>query len=207
MDRTPDGFDTVATPALVLDAPKMMHNIARLDAHAASLGVTLRPHLKTVKSTQIAQCLSGGVSAPITVSTLAEAEAFHAAQEAFVAAVDPDASIFPVVLAHASDPQNRFTIKSAAGSELAGLKIGSYFPTNDAQGLPRHASTIVLIDQNTGKVGALVEGSRPPPPRHRCLTRNGWVRAHISRRWVRTHWASRNCPRTFCTGTPVLRSA
>ena len=79
MQRTPNGLETVATPALVLDAPKMMRNIARLDGHAASLGVTLRPHLKTVKSTRIAQCLSGGVSAPITVSTLAEAEAFHAA--------------------------------------------------------------------------------------------------------------------------------
>ena len=85
--------------------------------------------------------------------------AYHAVHQAFVAAVGPDASIFPVVLAHASDPQNRFTVKSAAGSALAGLKIGAYFPTNDAQGLPRHASTIVLIDQNTGKVGALVEGS------------------------------------------------
>lgn len=85
--------------------------------------------------------------------------AYHAVHQAFVAAISPDANIFPVVLAHASDPQNRFTIKSAAGSALAGLKIGAYFPTNDAQGLPRHASTIVLIDQNTGKVGALVEGS------------------------------------------------
>ena len=79
MQRIPHGLKTVATPALVLDVPKMMRNIARLDAQAGSLGVTLRPHLKTVKSTRIAQCLSGGVSAPITVSTLAEAEAFHAA--------------------------------------------------------------------------------------------------------------------------------
>jgi D-serine deaminase-like pyridoxal phosphate-dependent protein len=47
--------------------------------HARGLGVTLRPHLKTAKSAEIAQCLSGGVSGPITVSTLAEAEVFHAA--------------------------------------------------------------------------------------------------------------------------------
>lgn len=85
--------------------------------------------------------------------------AYEAVRQAFIAAIGPDASSFPVVLAHASDPQNRFAIKSAAGSALAGLKVGAYFPTNDAHGLPRHASTILLIDQNSGKIGALVEGS------------------------------------------------
>ncbi|WP_199489591.1 ornithine cyclodeaminase family protein [Pseudotabrizicola alkalilacus] len=54
-------------------------------------------------------------------------------------------------------PQNRFTIKSASNIELAGLKVGAYFPTNDARGLPRHASTILLIDQTTGRIGALIE--------------------------------------------------
>ncbi|KPA20303.1 L-lysine cyclodeaminase [Shimia sp. SK013] len=85
--------------------------------------------------------------------------AFAAMREAFIAAVAPGAASFPVVIAHGSDPQNRFTIKSASGAELAGLKVGAYFPTNDARGLPRHASTIVLIDQTTGRIGALVEGS------------------------------------------------
>jgi ornithine cyclodeaminase len=85
--------------------------------------------------------------------------AFAAARDAFIAAVAPGAASFPVVLGHGSDPQNRFTIKSASGAELAGLKVGAYFPTNDARGLPRHASTILLIDQTTGRIGALVEGS------------------------------------------------
>lgn len=85
--------------------------------------------------------------------------AFAAVREAFIAAVASGAASFPVVIGHGSDPQNRFTIKSASGAELAGLKVGAYFPTNDARGLPRHASTIVLIDQTTGRIGALVEGS------------------------------------------------
>lgn len=85
--------------------------------------------------------------------------AFDAVRRAFIAAVTPGAASFPVVIAHASDPQNRFTIKSAAGAELAGLKIGAYFPTNDTRELPRHASTILLIDQKSGRIGALVEGS------------------------------------------------
>lgn len=85
--------------------------------------------------------------------------AFTAVRDALIAAIMPGAASFPVVVAHGSDPQNRFTIKSASGVELAGLKVGAYFPTNDGRGLPRHASTILLIDQTTGRIGALVEGS------------------------------------------------
>lgn len=72
-------FDDLLTPALLLDEAKMMRNIERLEARAQGLGVTLRPHLKTAKSTEIAQRLNGGEAGQITVSTLAEAEAFHAA--------------------------------------------------------------------------------------------------------------------------------
>ena len=85
--------------------------------------------------------------------------AFSAVRDAFIAAIAPSAVSFPVVMAHGSDPKNRFTIKSASGIELAGLKVGAYFPSNDARGLPRHASTILLIDQSTGRIGALIEGS------------------------------------------------
>lgn len=69
-------LDMMTTPALLLDEGRMMRNIDRLAAHAAALGVSLRPHLKTAKSTLIAQRLSGGNPGPITVSTLAEAEVF-----------------------------------------------------------------------------------------------------------------------------------
>lgn len=85
--------------------------------------------------------------------------AFDAVRRAFISVIGLDAFSFPVVIAHASDPQNRFTVKTAAGTGLAGLKVGAYFPTNDARGLPRHASTILLIDQTSGRIGAVVEGS------------------------------------------------
>ncbi|MCZ8083956.1 MAG: DSD1 family PLP-dependent enzyme [Rhodobacteraceae bacterium] len=71
--------DALPTPALLLDEAKMMRNIERLAARADGLGVTLRPHLKTAKSVEAARRLTGGMPGPITVSTLAEAEAFHAA--------------------------------------------------------------------------------------------------------------------------------
>lgn len=85
--------------------------------------------------------------------------AFGAVREAFVAAAAPGAASFPVVVAHGSIPRNCFTIKSALGPDLAGLKVGAYFPTNDARGLLWHASTILLIDQSMGRIGTVFEGS------------------------------------------------
>ena len=64
------------TPALILDRAKLDSNIARMRDQLARLGgVTLRPHLKTVKSVDVARRVlpDGG---PITVSTLLEAERF-----------------------------------------------------------------------------------------------------------------------------------
>lgn len=77
----PSAADPAAlrTPSLLLDEAKMARNIQRLADHAKALNVPLRPHLKTAKSIEVARRLSGGVPGPITVSTLAEAEAFHAA--------------------------------------------------------------------------------------------------------------------------------
>jgi ornithine cyclodeaminase len=86
--------------------------------------------------------------------------AFAAISRALIAAASPSSSIFPVVLGHASDPQNRVTLKSGTDADLAGVKIGSYFPTNDRLGLPRHDSIILLFDQSKGKIGAIVEAGK-----------------------------------------------
>lgn len=43
------------------------------------MGVSLRPHVKTAKSVEVARLIHGGRPGPITVSTLAEAEAFASA--------------------------------------------------------------------------------------------------------------------------------
>lgn len=71
-------LQNLPTPALVLDETRMMRNIARLAERADRLGVSLRPHLKSAKSVDVAHRVTGGKPAPVTVSTLAEAEAFHA---------------------------------------------------------------------------------------------------------------------------------
>jgi len=86
--------------------------------------------------------------------------AFEAVRRALIAASSSEAATFPVVLGNASDPQNKFTVKSAADSRLTGLKVGSYFPTNDAAKLPRHDSIILLFDQAKGRIGAIVEAGK-----------------------------------------------
>ncbi len=66
------------TPCLVLDQTKLERNLARMASTATLRQVSLRPHLKTAKSIDVAHLLANGIPVPITVSTLREAEYFHA---------------------------------------------------------------------------------------------------------------------------------
>ena len=92
-----------------------------------------------------------------TAGLVNEDLAFAAAREALVAAVSPQFGSFPAVLGHGSDPRNRFTVKSGSTADLAGVKIGSFWPGNADRGLPRHNSLILLFDQEQGRIGAVVE--------------------------------------------------
>lgn len=83
--------------------------------------------------------------------------AYAAAREALVAAVIPDSAHFPAVLGHGSKATNRFSIKSASTSDIAGLKVGSYWPGNTDSGQPRHNSTILLFDQRIGRIAWVIE--------------------------------------------------
>lgn len=67
------------TPCLILDADRMDRNITRLRERLAPLGVSLRPHLKTAKSIEVARRVMTTPQGPATVSTLKEAEFFAAA--------------------------------------------------------------------------------------------------------------------------------
>jgi len=69
-------LDALPTPSLVLDEARMLRNVARLRARMAPHGVTLRPHLKTAKSVEVARRVLEGGNGPATVSTLKEAEVF-----------------------------------------------------------------------------------------------------------------------------------
>lgn len=86
--------------------------------------------------------------------------AYASAREALIAAADDMATIFPAVLAHGSEVTNRFSIKSGATADLAGVKVGSYWPGNADVGLPRHNSAILLFDQRVGRIAWVIEAGK-----------------------------------------------
>jgi len=67
------------TPSLILDRTILARNAAAMTRRARSLGVNLRPHMKTAKSVDVARLVLEGNAGGITVSTLKEAEYFAAA--------------------------------------------------------------------------------------------------------------------------------
>lgn len=71
-----DMFDTLPTPALVLDEQRLQANCVRMAARARAAGVRLRPHMKTAKCAEVARIATAGQFGGITVSTLAELEYF-----------------------------------------------------------------------------------------------------------------------------------
>jgi D-serine deaminase-like pyridoxal phosphate-dependent protein len=68
----------LSTPAALLDARRLQHNIARMQQRIGALGVRLRPHVKTSKSWPVVQAQLAAGAQGITVSTLKEAAQFAA---------------------------------------------------------------------------------------------------------------------------------
>ncbi len=66
----------IPTPSAILDADKFERNCEAMKRRAASLGVALRPHLKTGKCLKMALRQMTSAQGPATVSTLLEAEMF-----------------------------------------------------------------------------------------------------------------------------------
>ena len=69
----------LATPAALIDLPRMQRNIARMQQRMDGLGVKFRPHVKTSKCLPVVQAQLAAGAQGITVSTLKEAEQFFAA--------------------------------------------------------------------------------------------------------------------------------
>ncbi|QKC78793.1 DSD1 family PLP-dependent enzyme [Mesorhizobium erdmanii] len=75
-ERAARRLGDLETPCLILDADRMDRNIVRLRERLAPLGVSLRPHLKTAKSIEVARRVMATREGPATVSTLREARLF-----------------------------------------------------------------------------------------------------------------------------------
>jgi ornithine cyclodeaminase len=98
------------------------------------------------------------VSEKASRQLITHAIAFDAIKNALIAAaVDDSSTIFPTVIAHAARSHDVSTIKSGTTSTISGLKVGSYWPDNNANGRRVHNSTILLIDQANGMIKSVVE--------------------------------------------------
>lgn len=109
-------LDELPTPALVLDLDRLDANIAAMASRCRSLGVRLRPHLKTHKCVEIAERQRAAGARGVTVSTLFEAEVF--AEHGF----DDITWAFPVVLnriAEAARLAHRVTLRLVVDSLAA----------------------------------------------------------------------------------------
>ena len=68
----------LATPALLLDQPRLQRNVTRIADRARTLGVRFRPHVKTHKCVEVARLQRAAGATGLMVSTLAEARVFAA---------------------------------------------------------------------------------------------------------------------------------
>lgn len=84
--------------------------------------------------------------------------AFDAVKDAFIAAYQEKGTVFPVVHGKGCGDGKTFSVKSGNLSEarIVGFKTGSYWPGNQAKGIPNHGTTTVLLDEDTGFARAVL---------------------------------------------------
>lgn len=71
-----DTLEGIETPALLLDGDRLERNCRAMRERLGRHSVAIRPHVKTAKCVEVAECALGAPTGPITVSTLREAEYF-----------------------------------------------------------------------------------------------------------------------------------
>lgn len=97
-------LDSLETPALVLDRPRMRANCSRLAGKLSGFDVVLRPHVKTAKSPPVVEAMRPGPNTGITVSTLKEADYFF---DAGIRDILYAVAVTPAKLAHVADLMRR----------------------------------------------------------------------------------------------------
>jgi len=134
------------TPALVLDRPRLLRNLARMRGRLAALGVPLRPHVKTAKSIDAVRLAVEAEPGGITVSTLREAEHFFA--QGFTDILYA-VGIAPGKLAHVADLRRRGagvtiildSVEMADAVAARAAALGTIFPV------------LIEVDTDGGRAG------------------------------------------------------
>ena len=88
--------------------------------------------------------------------------AYKAVQKSFIAVLDQQSAVFPVVIGTGEPPESMFAVTSGylAPERLVGMKVGTYWPNNQQHDLANHASTTLLLHPDTGLPMALINANR-----------------------------------------------
>ncbi|MFI5184541.1 MAG: alanine racemase [Vicinamibacteria bacterium] len=149
MARFPEDLET---PAVVVDLDVVERNVARMAERARARGVRLRPHVKTHKTTLIAEWQRSAGAVGLSVAKTAEAEVFAAAgfDDLFVA--------YPVVGADKGRRllalADRCRLAVGVDSVLGASTLASVFAA-----AARRLDVLLKVDVGLHRVGVLPEGA------------------------------------------------
>ncbi|MES1263030.1 MAG: alanine racemase, partial [Peristeroidobacter soli] len=158
-------LEDLETPALILDEGALDRNLTRMRTHLATLGVPLRPHIKTAKCIEIIRRALEGQPPAVTVSTLKEAEycLAHGIRDIVYAV-----GIAPVKLRHACDliahgASLTLTLDNAAAVAAvaqSGTGAGVVVPILIELDVDGHRSGIVPESEQLLELGVLIARTR-----------------------------------------------
>jgi D-serine deaminase-like pyridoxal phosphate-dependent protein len=137
-------IESVATPAVVINAARVRRNIERLSAYAHAHGIDVRPHAKTHKSVEIARLQRAAGACGLTVAKVGEAETLLPSFEAR----EPDILVaYPVV-----DPVRAERLADLARTGTVRVALDSLFALEAVGAVARLAGTTigVLVDLDVG---------------------------------------------------------
>lgn len=170
-------FDTVETPAVLLDEARMMANLRAMQDRADRHGVALRPHAKTHKSLEIGRRQTGLGAAGVTVATVDEAQVFiEGGFKSITVArpvVTPSKWDRLLSVAQGNGAEVRVVVDSEAGIQVAGERAAA---RGQAVGL------FLKIDVGLHRCGLL-----PGDPRIGALAGTIHGHGHLDFRGILSH--------------------
>lgn len=125
-----------ATPALILDRGKFERNCARMKAKCGSLGVGLRPHMKTLKAIEAARVAIDPAHGGIAVSTLREAEYFAQAGIAdiqYAVCITPDKVTRAIEITKIAPKLSVFVDSPEVASKLLGAPFAAWIEIDSGE--------------------------------------------------------------------------